>query len=46
MRMVLTENISDYTYALNALKVGQPVQVVVEREGERVALTVTPGARE
>jgi S1-C subfamily serine protease len=40
------ENIYDYTYALNALKVGQPVQVVVQRGGERLALTITPGARE
>lgn len=38
-------NIYDYTYALDAVKIGQPVQVVVERDGKRLALTVTPEAR-
>jgi Tol biopolymer transport system component len=38
-------NIYDYTYALDAVKIGQPVKVVVERGGERVELTVTPEAR-
>ncbi len=40
------ENIYDYTYALNAVKVGQPVEIVVERDGERSSLTVTPDSRE
>ena len=40
------ENIYDYTYALNALKVGQPVQIRVLRAGRPVELTVTPGSRE
>jgi S1-C subfamily serine protease len=39
-------NIYDYTYALDAVKIGQPVQVIVERDGGRVGLTVTPEARE
>lgn len=38
-------NIYDYTYALDAVKIGQPVKVVVERDGKRVQLTVTPEAR-
>ncbi len=38
-------NIYDYTYALDAVKIGQPIKVVVEREGARVELTVTPEAR-
>jgi Tol biopolymer transport system component len=38
-------NIYDYTYALDAAKIGQPVQVMVERDGKRVTLTVTPEAR-
>ncbi|HYJ04540.1 MAG TPA: M28 family peptidase [Chthoniobacterales bacterium] len=38
-------NIYDYTYALDAVKIGQPVEIVVEREGKRVTLTVTPEAR-
>jgi Tol biopolymer transport system component len=40
------ENIYDYTYALEALKVGEPVNVVVMRGAERVTLNVTPGSRE
>jgi hypothetical protein len=38
-------NIYDYTYALDAVKIGQPVSMIVLREGRRVALTVTPEAR-
>jgi Zn-dependent M28 family amino/carboxypeptidase len=40
------ENIYDYTYALNALKIGQPVQVRVLRTGTPVELSVTPAPRE
>jgi Tol biopolymer transport system component len=39
-------NIYDYTYALDAVKIGEPIEVVVLREGERLALTVIPEARE
>ncbi|MEQ1854423.1 MAG: M20/M25/M40 family metallo-hydrolase, partial [Chthoniobacteraceae bacterium] len=38
-------NIYDYTYALDAVKIGQPVKMTVEREGKRIELTVTPEAR-
>jgi len=38
-------NIYDYTYAIDAVKIGQPVKLVVLRGGERVELTVTPEAR-
>ena len=38
-------NIYDYTYALDAVKIGQPVKMIVEREGKRVELSVTPEAR-
>ena len=38
-------NIYDYTYALDAVKIGEPVEVVVMREGKRVKLTVVPEAR-
>jgi C-terminal processing protease CtpA/Prc len=38
-------NIYDYTYGLDAVKIGVPVKVIVEREGQRVDLTVTPEAR-
>jgi hypothetical protein len=39
------KNIYDYTYALDAVKIGKPVEVVVLRDGQRVKLTVTPEAR-
>jgi hypothetical protein len=38
-------NIYDYTYALDAVKIGQPVKITVERDGKRVEVTVTPEAR-
>ena len=38
-------NIYDYTYALDAAKIGQPLNIVVLRDGKRVALTVIPEAR-
>ena len=38
-------NIYDYTYALDAVKIGEPVEVVVLRDGKRVKLEVTPEAR-
>ncbi|MFQ5824615.1 MAG: M28 family peptidase [bacterium] len=38
-------NIYDYTYALEAVKIGEPVEVIVLREGKRVTLTVIPEAR-
>jgi Tol biopolymer transport system component len=38
-------NIYDYTYALDAVKIGKPAQIVVERDGKRVTLNVTPEAR-
>jgi hypothetical protein len=38
-------NIYDYTYALEVLKIGEPVKVVYQRNGERRETTLTPGAR-
>jgi Peptidase family M28/PDZ domain/PA domain len=38
-------NIYDYTYALELLKVGQPVKIVYMRGSERRETTMTPGAR-
>lgn len=40
------ENIYDYTYALDGLKVGVPVDVRVMRQGQPTILKVTPGSRE
>jgi Tol biopolymer transport system component len=39
------KNIYDYTYALDAVKIGKPVNIVVLREGKRLKLTVVPEAR-
>jgi Zn-dependent M28 family amino/carboxypeptidase len=38
-------NIYDYTYALELLKVGEPVKIVFMRGTERRETTLTPGAR-
>jgi peptidase M28-like protein/PDZ domain-containing protein/PA domain-containing protein len=38
-------NVYDYTYALELLKIGQPVKVVYMRNGRRVETTLTPSAR-
>ena len=38
-------NIYDYTYALELLKIGEPVKVVYERAGMRHEATLTPAAR-
>ena len=39
------KNIYDYTYALDAVKIGHPVKIIVEREGKRTEITATPEAR-
>ena len=38
-------NIYDYTYALDAVKIGKPVDIQVLRKGKRITLSVTPGTR-
>jgi Zn-dependent M28 family amino/carboxypeptidase len=38
-------NIYDYTYALEILKIGQPVKIAYVRDGKRVETTMTPSAR-
>jgi len=40
------KNIYDYTYLLEALKVGEETDIIVERKGEKVTLKITPGSRE
>jgi Tol biopolymer transport system component len=40
------ENIYDYTFAIEALKVGQEVEVAVNRKGEALKFKVTPTSRE
>ena len=39
-------NIYDYTYAIEALRVGQPTKIIVLRENEKVLLDVTPASRQ
>jgi Tol biopolymer transport system component len=38
-------NIYDYTFALDAAKIGQSVNIVVMRDGQQVKITITPEAR-
>lgn len=40
------KNIYDYTYVLEALKVGEKVKMVVMRGGKKVTLEVTPSSRD
>ncbi len=40
------ENIYDYTFAIEALKIGEEIKMVIMRVGERMELKVTPGSRE
>jgi len=39
-------NIYDYSHALDGLKIGEAVDVVVLRAGERLTLTLTPSSRD
>ena len=39
-------DIYDYTYALDVLKEGEPTEVIVMRDGERLVLELIPEARE
>ena len=40
------ENIYDYTYAIDALKVGQKTKIIVRRDGKELTLEMTPGSRD
>ena len=40
------QNIYDYTYALDAVKIGEEIAVVYERDGERGETVIVPTARE
>jgi S1-C subfamily serine protease len=40
------ENIYDYTYAIEALKVGQETEIVVKRGSETLRMKVTPLSRQ
>jgi C-terminal processing protease CtpA/Prc len=40
------EDIYDYTYAIEALKIGEEVEIVIVRDGKTVSLKVTPTSRD
>lgn len=40
------DNIYDYTYAIEALKVGETTTITVMRDGERLLKAITPGSRD
>ena len=40
------ENIYDYTYALDGLRVDRPAEIVVRRHDQRLVLSITPGSRD
>jgi S1-C subfamily serine protease len=40
------ENIYDYTYSLDSLRVGVPVKIVVRRGESQTAVILTPSSRE
>jgi Tol biopolymer transport system component len=40
------ENIYDYTYAIEALKIGQEIQIMLQRNERTIELKVTPGSRD
>jgi S1-C subfamily serine protease len=40
------ENIYDYTYAIEALKIGVKTKIVVQRGDKRIEIEVTPKSRE
>jgi hypothetical protein len=40
------ENIYDYTHAIEGLKIGEPVKIVVQRDKNRVPLDITPASRD
>jgi hypothetical protein len=40
------ENLYDYTYALDALRIGKPARIVVLRDTERIPFEVVPSSRD
>ena len=40
------ENIYDYTYAIDAVKIGQTTSIVVVRDNNKIELEIVPGSRE
>ncbi|MEM6688291.1 MAG: PDZ domain-containing protein [Planctomycetota bacterium] len=40
------EDVYDYSYAIEALKIGEEVTIEVIREGNKIPLKITPGSRD
>ena len=40
------ENIYYYTYAIEALKIGQEIEITVQRNGKDITMKVVPGSRD
>ncbi|MFN9914413.1 MAG: PDZ domain-containing protein, partial [Pirellulaceae bacterium] len=40
------ENIYDYTYAIEALRVGQETEIVIQRDKKPIRLKITPQSRQ
>ena len=40
------ENLYDYSFAIGALKAGVATEIVIERDGKRITLTIVPVPRE
>lgn len=40
------DDIYDYTYAIEALKIGEPVEIVIRRDEKTIQKKITPGSRE
>ena len=40
------ENIYDYTYAIDAVKIGQATSIIITRDNNKIELEIVPGSRE
>ncbi|MEM8666691.1 MAG: M28 family peptidase [Planctomycetota bacterium] len=40
------EDVYDYTYAIEALKIGEEVEIVIIRDGKTIPMKITPGSRD
>ena len=40
------ENIYDYTYAIDAVKIGQTTSIIVVRDNNKIEMEIVPGSRQ